>query len=186
MRIGKDWGMTEPWRLSWSDWLISKPPDQRADAERMLAVLQRLGAPDAEGWVRSEIDENIAQLARFVVLGEVADVIARWQYAETNAHEEDQALRAGAALFDTEFSPSVTTEILGTGVDPELVGRFAMHVAAGTAFDVLHAIDEQRPSDELGDDLPGWILMETTPTGELTGRDVGGLHESLAELTERP
>jgi len=34
------------------------------------------------------------------------------------------------------------------------------------------------------DDAPGWKLMETTADGKETGRDVGGLHESLLEFEE--
>lgn len=33
------------------------------------------------------------------------------------------------------------------------------------------------------DDAPGWVLLETEdPESDVTGRDVGGLHESLQTL----
>ena len=36
--------------------------------EKLTALFRKLGAPDPEGWARSQLDEGIDQLARFVFL----------------------------------------------------------------------------------------------------------------------
>jgi hypothetical protein len=53
-------------------------------------------------------------------------------------------------------------------------------------FEFVYLLDEPDGTMEtdgtpidLGPDEPRWILMEVSPDGLLTGRDVGGLHESL-------
>ena len=54
------------------------------------------------------------------------------------------------------------------------------------AFSLLYFIDEPdqtawdtRPVRDVADDDRRWLLAEAEPDGRLTGRDVGGLHESL-------
>jgi hypothetical protein len=58
-------------------------------------------------------------------------------------------------------------------------------VAYSTAFGVLNRIDEGR-DQYAGDGNPGWKLLETDSEDNLTGRDVGGLHERLLEFGEEP
>ena len=38
--------------------------------EKLTALFRKLGAPDPEGWARSQLDEGIDQLARYVFLRE--------------------------------------------------------------------------------------------------------------------
>jgi len=49
-------------------------------------------------------------------------------------------------------------------------------------FAVLSILDEGYDPDA-ADDAPGWRLMETeSQSDQLTGRDVGGLHEDILTL----
>ena len=52
-------------------------------------------------------------------------------------------------------------------------------IAYESVFGVLNAIDDEYDPEVDDDPLPGWRLMELDPQGDLTGRDVGGLHESI-------
>jgi hypothetical protein len=53
-------------------------------------------------------------------------------------------------------------------------------VAYESMFAVLERIDEGC-DPEVGDDLPGWLLVETDAEGEPTQRQIG-LHESFLSL----
>ena len=41
------------------NWLTSLKPTQRKKAEQMISRMRDWGAPDAEEWVESEIEEDI-------------------------------------------------------------------------------------------------------------------------------
>lgn len=174
----------EPWNLSWSDWLETKTTEQRAEAKRLLETFARLGATDHEGWVRSEIDEDIAQLARYLVLADVSESVTKWRDLRGLVAKEERVRNASPGLRD--LPPSITKAILESDIDEALLTRFALEVATDTLFALLDAIDREGPSGDLGDDLPCWRLVETTPDGEPTGRDVGGLHESVFEFLDEP
>lgn len=57
-------------------------------------------------------------------------------------------------------------------------------VAYATSWDVLHQIDSGRENETDGD-APGWRLMETDANGQLTNRELGGLHEDMLTDMER-
>lgn len=50
-----------------------------------------------------------------------------------------------------------------------------------TVDDVIMIIDEGYDPDA-PDDAPGWALKETDSDENPTGRDVGGLHESILQV----
>jgi hypothetical protein len=53
---------------TWGEWLATLPPDVRDSAVSLAERFKELGALDPEEWARSEISENIPQMARFMVL----------------------------------------------------------------------------------------------------------------------
>ena len=61
------------------------------------------------------------------------------------------------------------------------LGAVARMVAFETAFSALNHIDEHY-APAASNDAPGWILMELDPAGNLTGRDVAGLHEDILTI----
>jgi hypothetical protein len=127
--------------------------------------MEQLGADDPAGWARSEIRENIAQQARYLVLRRLwPEVIDIWR---------DPAVLS---------RQSATARVLEQGANPSDLSR-AMRLAAYEAvFTVLSILDEGYDPDA-PEDAPGWRLMETGPlSDQLTGRDVGGLHEDVLTL----
>jgi hypothetical protein len=138
--------------------------------ENALAVLTRrmaeLGASDPGGWASSEITEGIAQQARYLALRRIwAIAITPWR--------DPQVLRRYPSL----------ARLLDNGTDPDLLATAIRQVVLQTAGSVISVIDEGFDHSAPGD-APGWALMETRDDGSvmtLTGRDVGGLHESLLE-----
>ncbi len=123
-----------------------------------------LGAPDPDSWAESEITENIAQQARYIFLRSIWPEII-------DPYSDESVVRqipAAARLLDAGASMAHLSTALRA-------------VAYETAFGVVERVDEGR-DPEAPDDAPGWLLMETDAEPKLTGRDIGGLHESLLSL----
>jgi hypothetical protein len=151
----------------------------RSKAE-LLALFKRVGVEDPEGWADSEIQEDFAQLARAILLRrlwpEVIDRFATalsWIDSAISGREGDDALFTDAR--------AALSAALAAGVSKEDLGKIGRLVAFVTVADTLYRIDER--ADDDFDDGPGWMLIEIDQsTGRPTGRDVGGLHESILEV----
>jgi hypothetical protein len=123
--------------------------------------MRALGAEDPDGWAASEISEDIAQEARWLVIRQVRDAVT-WT---------DEIFRS---------LPGVP-QLLDAGADPAVLLAALREVARESAFAVLDVIDEGYDPDA-PDDAPGWALMEVRTQDDdvaFTGREVGGLHEDL-------
>lgn len=131
----------------------------------LRSLFASLGADDPDGWARSEIDEDIPQLARFLVLrGLWNDTIDSWR---------DPSAIASVAAGE---------RLVAAGADIEDLTTFARAVAYEAVFGTLARIDEGYDPDVEDDELPGWLLMETDADEAPTGRHVGSLHEDLLGL----
>jgi hypothetical protein len=141
-------------------WLQQFPADTRQRAQRLLHALNELGCDDPEGWARSEVEENIPQLARYQFLHTLwPQMIDSWRDGITNIPAAQRAQRAGASRDD--------------------LTQLAQAVAYETVFAMLsHLADD----DQATDSLPSWTLTETDPAGTPTGRSLDSLHEDLLAL----
>lgn len=148
---------------TWREWLATLPSDVRDSAVSLAEKFKELGAQDPEEWARSEISENIPQLARFMVLRALwREAISPWMDA--------------SALSDV----AAAQRLIDAGADPHdvlLVARAGAYEAVVAAVCVL---DEGGDPDAREGD-PGWHLIETDAECNPTGREIGGLHESLGE-----
>jgi hypothetical protein len=156
---------------SWEDWLASLEDADRERAIALLAKFREASCSDgSEAWVYSEIVEDFAQLARFLLLRALwKQVIQPWREAPP---------------FD-EFPPAL--RLIEAGADQEDIRLLCGSVALDTLSTALYQLNygEDLDLDPLAEhDLPGWRLMERAPGSdhELTGRDVGFLHESLLSV----
>jgi hypothetical protein len=163
------------------DWLMSLDADTRAKAERLIQIMTELDAPDPEGWVKSEIEENIAQFARYVVLRRLwTDVIDSWR---------DRTVWIERMIEDAEKYPTgyfadagiALKRALDAGVGVDDIGAVARFVAYESVSGVLQTVDEGYDPD-LEDDSPSWALVELDTNGDPTGRDLGGLHGEILSL----
>jgi hypothetical protein len=160
-------------------WLDSLDSETRAKALKMIARMKELGAEEPEAWVESEITEDIAQTARFLILRRLWNDLDDWckdsstwverEISEAEKNPANSFSEAGRAL----------KRMLEAGVSLEDVGKVAQMVAYEATFNVLNLIDGCGDPDDEGEDLPGWMLIETNAEGEMTGRAVVGLHEDL-------
>jgi hypothetical protein len=141
--------------------------DQRRAAE-LSERLRRARARDPRSWAISEIHEDIAQYARFLFLRGV------WRRMHSCA--------------DETLASDLAAKLRRDGARDEDL-RGLVQVALGRlAFDVLYLLDEpdgtawDSPSErDVADDDPRWHLSEVESDGHLTGRDLGGLHESWGD-----
>ena len=141
-------------------WLRQLPTDVRDRARSLLDALDQLGCDDPDGRARSEIEEDIPQLARYRLLRTLwPQMIDEWRNGITNIPAARRALEAGAGQHD--------------------LTQLARAVAYETVFAMLcHLADDDQRTDE----LPSWALSEISPAGEPTGRRLDGLHEDLLTL----
>ena len=157
---------------TYEEWLRTL---SRRDQERARALTERfrsLGAQDPEGWARSEIAEGIPQLARFLVLNSIKKhALDYWQL--TGALDD--------AAKEHEVFQRLLKHLRQSGFGDTDIGAFAQKIAAITAWQAVHVLDEGYDADA-EDKLPGWSVEERDSNGDRTGRSLGGLHESFYEF----
>ena len=137
--------------------------------ERMTAA----GCPDAETWAASEIDEDIPQFARYLVLKQLTDIANNVPTAVDIAVAEDWG--EGFTEKHAALSAQIGAEALADYL--RLYGR-------GIISQIIDLLDEGNPDYDR--DGVNWILVESDEYGEQRGRNIQGLHESLPEFWENP
>ncbi|MFE3851147.1 hypothetical protein ACFXPN_08390 [Streptomyces griseorubiginosus] len=138
------------------------------DAETIGRLLAALGAEDPHGWAESEVEENLPQLARYRLLRALSQDIEAWDTASV-ASLRDRSMAGEARATDPVAEAA----------------WIARAVARETVFGVLYRLadpDSDALPTALRQQMPGWVLMETTPAGELTHRVLDALHEDLDTL----
>jgi hypothetical protein len=163
-------------------WLDNLDSEKRAIAQKMIEQMKELGgATNPELWVRSEIEENIPQMARFLILRKLWKEIDSWRddvafWVERNINEAEK--RPQHPLAKAGFSLKKVKDL---GVSLDDLGNIAEMVAFESIFYAVSTIDEGYESDEDNESLPCWHLIETNANDEPTGRFIDGLHESLLD-----
>jgi hypothetical protein len=149
---------------TWLSWLSGLAPSKRAAAESLRTQFEALGATDAPDWARSEIDENLPQLARFVLLRSLwRGAIDGW---------------AGAGALE---QVAAARRLLDAGADRDDLVLLARAVAYEAVFAAVDELDCGGDVDVAGMDV-GWVVMESGEDGSPTGRLLSGLHEDLLTM----
>jgi hypothetical protein len=155
-------------------------PESRDERIKKLTELFRIaGAPSPEARARSEILENIPQLARFMFLREawsnvVADGDTSW-IDHAVEHGKSRAGQPGTGLG------LALQRLLATGCTREDLTEVARTMQWQLLFGLCYQIDDERNwawPEEL--QHIGWVLKEANQDGTL-GRNISGLHESVLE-----
>jgi hypothetical protein len=150
---------------------------RKPSLEQLESLLRLAGAPHAEGWARSEYNEDIPQLARFLFLRQAwARIVAE---GDTNwIDREIAASRTGPT--DPGSGMGVACErLLTAGGSREDISEVARHAQWQLLHSLCYLLDDPSlDEDELSH--VGWLLLEVAPNGEL-GRPISGLHESVLE-----
>jgi uncharacterized membrane protein YheB (UPF0754 family) len=133
--------------------------------EKIAFELHENGASDPISWALSEVEENIAQSARFYFLKELLAV------AE-NIHENVKSI-------DFDESLEETYSDICKSVGQEKMDAFLKSYGKDILGAVVNVIDYSSSSPTVG-----WQLVETDGEGELTGRGIDGLHEDWLDFNE--
>ena len=169
---------------TYEEWFAALDEAKQQQTLALVAKLNAHGAKNAEMWARSEISENIAQLARYLILHMIwPSEIDRWSDDPEAWMNEFASYRSKHPLPVFADAAEAIKRLREAGVSGNDLGALARMVAYSAAFGVLYRIDSGG-IDRDGEGLPGWRLQETDSDGKLTGRNVGGLHESLLSIHE--
>lgn len=144
----------------------------------LTALFRKLGAPDPGQWARSQRDEGIDQLARFVFLRQAWKLIV----APDDAGWIDQTLageQPGRSEPCSGLGPALT-RMLAAGAERDDIHE----VVRVMQYELLASLccmleDPGELEDEIADLT--WQLVRTKADGEVVG-PIDGLHESLLEL----
>jgi hypothetical protein len=144
------------------------------DTRDLVDLFQRLGAPNPAGWARSEINEGIPQLERFLFLRQawrkvLEDKSINWIEEELNTPVDGPGggiVDALRSLLDLEIDRVALTTIVRT-------------MQWRLLFDFCYLLGDPA-LDEEGTEHISWGLFQTNEDGEPL-KPIAGLHESVLE-----
>ena len=170
---------------TYEEWLAGLTQAERERALKLAEQLRANGCAAPELWVRSEVSENFCQFATYLILSRLwrCEIDGPWSETPETWIKEFSRTVGQTRLPVFDDAAAALRRLQEARVSPKDLGAVARLVAYSTAFGVLNLLDEGSDQDAVGD-TPGWSLRETDSDGKLTGRDIGGLHESLLSIHE--
>ena len=141
--------------------------------DQLTEVFRSLGARDPESWARSQIEEGIPQLARFVFLREAWRHILSSGISTIPNSEEDAVNKNRTGFFD------LVRRMVGVGVSQGDLVDFMRIIQRNTLFDICYLIGGI-DSDEGASHGVDWALFQVDANGRPIVR-IDGLHESVLE-----
>lgn len=143
----------------------------------LTELLTQLGAPDPAAWARSEVEEDIPQLARYVFLSHA------WRHVV----DQDDETWIDSWLEEAERSPDspgagigpALRRLLASGVDRRALTEVVRVMQYSALFNLCLLLDEP-PEGVTRISGRSWALVEVDDEGNV-GRHIAGLHESLLE-----
>jgi hypothetical protein len=141
--------------------------------QQLIMLFEQLGAEDAEDWARSEIEEDIPQLARYLFLRQAWRRIIPHR---DNSWIEDQI---AVAKHDpggpgSGIGPALN-RVLAHGVEPSDLSEIVRAMQSGLLFDICYLIDDPGDVEPEVHDV-NWALFEVNEANK-PGRIIAGLHD---------
>ncbi|OJJ14635.1 hypothetical protein BKI52_42155 [marine bacterium AO1-C] len=145
---------------------------QKAKLEDLLDRLEKAGAKKPLDWALSNVEESIPQFARFLMLKGLFEII-----------EDIEGNMGFAEDVDESYEDDIeeVSNQLKTAIGEDGLNKFLKSYTKGVMWQVINLIDEGNYNTN-GD--PGWVLKEVNSEGKITGKNVGGLHESFVDFEE--
>lgn len=154
----------------------------RYSLDELKDIFTRLGADDPEIWAKSQHEEGINQLHRFLFLrqawkcvcGEDDDSWIDRQIAHFHRRPDEPYAGAGRAL----------ERLLALGADRRDIVDLVRGTQAEALFNFSYLLSDPDLHDEKVEEVRemGWALVEADQDGNPTGRGIGQLHESVLEM----
>ena len=145
------------------------------DQKNLEATFRKLGAPDPESWARSEIDEGVPQLARYLFLRQawrniVKEGDSRWienAIERARTRPDDPCAGVGHAL----------TKLRARGATDEEITDVVRGMQAELLFCFCYLLEDPGDLEPEVKDV-AWVLAQVDADGNVLGT-IGGLHESV-------
>ena len=170
---------------TYEEWLACL---SQAERDRVLKLTEQFrvnGCAAPELWVRAEVSEDFCQFATYLLLTRIwrCEIDHSWSETPETWIKEFSRTVGQTRLPVFDDAAAALQRLQEAQVSAADLGAVARLVAYSTAFGVLNLLDEGSDRSDVGE-TPGWSLRETDAEGNLTGRDIGGLHESLLSIHE--
>lgn len=143
----------------------------------LTQLFAELGAAAPEAWARSQLEEGIPQLARFLFLRGAWQVVL----AEDDTAWIDNTIAAAARAPGAPLSglgPALE-RLRAAGARDEDLTEVARGMQVAALFGFCHLLDDAPHREPEVADVR-WALVQVTPEGNIVGQ-VTGLHESVLE-----
>jgi hypothetical protein len=146
------------------------------DAETLAALFDRLGARDPRAWARSQVEEGIPQLHRFLFLRQAWSRVldaddTRWiQDAIADADDRPDGPDAGVG--------AALRRCVETGVSPRDLTVVARGLQAELLFRLCYLLDDPDLDEEELEDV-AWGLFAVDDEGRPVPPRIAGLHASV-------
>lgn len=145
--------------------------------KQLTALFRKLGARDPESWARSEVEEGVPQLARFMFLRQawravVAEGDATWidqAIAESTAHPTDSYAGIGRGL----------QVLRARGATDDELTDVVRGMQAQVLFHFCYLLEDPGDVEPEAADL-SWALVQTDADGHVVS-GIRSLHESVLE-----
>lgn len=147
------------------------------NVQKLTKLFRLVGARDPESWAKSQAEEGIPQLARFLFLRQA------WRSIVT---ENDPAW-INSAIRSVETQPDAPYAGVGhalkrlrsLGASDDDLTDLVRGMQAELLFQLCYQLDDPGDlEDEVGD--VSWSLVQTNDDGEVVAQ-INGLHESVLE-----
>jgi hypothetical protein len=147
------------------------------DVASLTELFRKLGAPYPEGWAKSEVEEGIPQLLRFLFLREAwKNVLAEDDTAWVDAYIAHSDRRKDGPYAGIGHA---LKKLRACGVRDQDITDVVRGMQAELLFGVCYLLDGHDASEpEVADIL--WSLFQTDTDGKPL-RSFGALHESVLE-----
>lgn len=146
-----------------------------ADNPSLTEIFRQLGARNPEGWARSQENEGIPQLARFLFLKRAWEsVVSRDDMDWIDSELQHEPNVPGGAI-----SPALQ-RILESGVKKQDLTTVVRTMQWQLLFHLCYLLDGPNFSEKVVSDVD-WQLFQVNDEGEPTVA-VEGLHESVLEM----
>ncbi len=147
------------------------------DIEKLTKLFTVLGATDPDGWARSQVEEGIPQLARYLFLRQawrsiVTEGDVRWiDDAIVGSQRDPGEPYAGAGL--------ALASLRAKGATDEELTDLVRSMQAQLLFSLCYLLEDPGDVEDAVSDI-SWALVQIDEGGNVI-KTIGGLHESVLE-----